>query len=77
MSFRAEQRLLPAPRLALPTLVLHGGADACTHPDGSRGREHYFSGRYQRLVLEGVGHFPQREAATQVADAILRFCADD
>lgn len=23
----AEQRLLPAPRLALPTLVLHGGAD--------------------------------------------------
>ncbi|MEG6658053.1 alpha/beta hydrolase, partial [Pseudomonas aeruginosa] len=36
-----------------------------------------FSGRYQRLVLEGVGHFPQREAATQVADAILRFCADD
>ncbi|MGZ2949675.1 hypothetical protein, partial [Pseudomonas aeruginosa] len=28
-------------------------------------------------VLEGVGHFPQREAATQVADAILRFCADD
>ena len=54
----AEQRLLPAPRLALPTLVLHGGADACTHPDGSRGREHYFSGRYQRLVLEGVGHFP-------------------
>lgn len=73
----AEQRLLPAPRLALPTLVLHGGADACTHPDGSRGREHYFSGRYQRLVLEGVGHFPQREAATQVADAILRFCADD
>ncbi|MBF2998492.1 alpha/beta hydrolase, partial [Pseudomonas aeruginosa] len=51
--------------------------DACTHPDGSRGREHYFSGRYQRLVLEGVGHFPQREAATQVADAILRFCADD
>ncbi len=49
----------------------------CLHPDGSRGREHYFSGRYQRLVLEGVGHFPQREAANQVADAILRFCADD
>ncbi|HBO6366791.1 TPA: alpha/beta hydrolase, partial [Pseudomonas aeruginosa] len=47
------------------------------HPDGSRGREHYFSGRYQRLVLESVGHFPQREAAAQVADAILRFCADD
>ncbi|MGV8455925.1 alpha/beta fold hydrolase, partial [Pseudomonas aeruginosa] len=73
----AEQCLIPAPRLAMPSLVLQGGADACTHPDGSRGREHYFSGRYQRLVLEGVGHFPQREAATQGADAILRFRADD
>ena len=42
----------------------------CLHPPRRlRGREHYFSGRYQRLVLEGVGHFPQREAATQVADA--------
>ncbi|MCR3782044.1 hypothetical protein K3Z87_22360, partial [Pseudomonas aeruginosa] len=48
-----------------------------TVSSAARGREHYFSGRYQRLVLEGVGHFPQREAANQVADAILRFCADD
>ncbi len=46
-------------------------------PTAPADREHYFSGRYQRLVLESVGHFPQREAAAQVADAILRFCADD
>ena len=50
----------------------------CLHPPRRLPRtRHYFSGRYQRLVLEGVGHFPQREAANQVADAILRFCADD
>ncbi|OKR57909.1 alpha/beta hydrolase [Pseudomonas aeruginosa] len=52
-------------------LCLHGGADACTHPDGSRGREQYFSGRYRRLLLDGVGHFPPREAALRGAAEAL------
>ncbi|MGC3513057.1 alpha/beta hydrolase, partial [Pseudomonas aeruginosa] len=46
-------------------------------PDGTRGRELYFCGRYLRQVLESVGQYPQREAAAQEADAILRICADD
>ncbi|EGD06298.1 putative hydrolase, partial [Burkholderia sp. TJI49] len=69
-----DARLNPAPVLSVPTLVLHGGADACNHPDSSAGRERFFSGRYERQVLDGVGHFPQREAAAPVADAIVRFC---
>lgn len=69
-----EARLHPAPVLAVPTLVLHGGADTCNHPDTSKGREAFFQGRYERHVLDGVGHFPQREAPQAVADAILRFC---
>lgn len=69
----AEAQLDPAPLLALPTLVLHGAVDRCNHPDSSTGREAYFSGRYQREVLDGIGHFPQREAAPVVAEAILRF----
>ncbi|AUA56755.1 alpha/beta hydrolase [Achromobacter spanius] len=68
-------RLTPAPVLTVPTLVLHGGADAANHPATSDGKEHFFSGAYERLVLNGVGHFPQREAPQAVADAILRFCA--
>jgi len=71
-----EARLTPAPVLSVPTLVLHGGADTCNHPDSSKGREHFFRGRYERQVLEGIGHFPQREAPQQVARAILGFCAD-
>ncbi|MBK1689635.1 alpha/beta fold hydrolase [Rubrivivax gelatinosus] len=71
-----ESRLDPAPVLAVPTLVLHGAADGCNHPDSSLGREPFFDGRYERRVLEGVGHFPQREAAQQVGDAILRFCSE-
>lgn len=69
-----EARLHPAPVLSVPTLVLHGGADTCNHPDSSKGREAFFNGGYERQVLDGVGHFPQREASRSVAEAILSFC---
>ncbi|HWY72030.1 MAG TPA: alpha/beta hydrolase, partial [Burkholderiaceae bacterium] len=39
--------------------------------------EGFFTGPYRRVVLEGVGHFPQRESPADVADAIARFCADE
>lgn len=71
----AEARLNPAPVLSVPTLVLHGALDTCNHPDSSQGREAFFSGRYARQVLPGVGHFPQREAGPAVAEAILRFAS--
>lgn len=69
-----ERRLHPAPILSVPTLVLHGAADTCNHPDSSKGREAFFTDRYERQELEGIGHFPQREAAREVAEAIVRFC---
>jgi len=69
-----ELRLHPAPVLSVPTLVLHGGDDTCNHPDSSQGREGFFHGGYARQVLKGIGHFPQREAPSEVAEAILRFC---
>jgi pimeloyl-ACP methyl ester carboxylesterase len=68
-----EAQLKPAPVLAVPTLLLHGGADLCNDPASSAGRERFFTGRYERVVLDGVGHFPQREAPRAVADEILRF----
>jgi len=69
-----ERRLHPAPVLSVPTLVLHGGVDTCNQPDSSKGRERFFSGVYERQVIDGVGHFPQREAPQPVAEAILQFC---
>jgi pimeloyl-ACP methyl ester carboxylesterase len=68
-----DATLDPAPVLAVPTLVLHGAADTCNHPDTSAGKERFFSGPYRRELLDGVGHFPQREAPAAVADALLRF----
>jgi pimeloyl-ACP methyl ester carboxylesterase len=68
-----DAQLKPAPALGLPALVLHGGADLCNDPASSAGRERLFTGRYERVVLDGVGHFPQREAPRAVASEILKF----
>lgn len=70
---RDEALLNPAPSLSVPTLVLHGAADTCNHPDSSAGREHLFKGTYRRTLLDGVGHFPQREVPLAVTGEILRF----
>ncbi|MGK9233673.1 alpha/beta hydrolase [Inquilinus limosus] len=70
-----EARLASDPQIAVPTLVLHGGSDPCNDCATSAGKEKFFSGRYERDVLPGIGHFPQREAPNAVAEAILRFLA--
>ena len=67
--------LHPAPLLDVPTLVLHGAADGANHPDTSAGKEHLFRGGCERKVLEGVGHFPPREAAALVSAELIRFLA--
>lgn len=68
-----EQRLSPVPVITIPTLVIHGEEDTCNDPSTSEGREALFSGPYRRLLLKGVGHFPQREAPQAVAEAVVRF----
>ncbi len=68
-----DAALTPAPVLELPTLVIHGGADGVNPPESSAGKEACFRGRYQRTVLPGIGHFPQREAPQAVARAMLDF----
>jgi pimeloyl-ACP methyl ester carboxylesterase len=69
-------KLVRAPVLAVPTLVIHGGADTVNHPDTSSGKERFFSGTYRRVVLDGIGHFPQREAPERVHREIGEFCAE-
>lgn len=59
--------------ISVPTLVIHGGGDPCNDPSTSDGRENFFLGHYQRIVLAGVGHFPQREAPEAVSEATVRF----
>ncbi|WP_028932741.1 alpha/beta fold hydrolase [Pseudonocardia spinosispora] len=65
-----HQLAIPAPVLC-PTVMVHGGADADNLPETSEGKEHLFPNGYRRIVLDGVGHFPPREAPGAVAEAIL------
>jgi pimeloyl-ACP methyl ester carboxylesterase len=66
-----QSRLGRAERVGVPTLMIQGGSDFCDAPSESEDQEQYFSAGYERLVLEGVGHFPHREAPDAVADAVL------
>ncbi len=68
--------LRPLPLLATPTLVLHGKDDYVNPVETSANKEAWFSGGYHRVVLDGVGHFPQREAVQRVAHEILTFIGE-
>jgi len=67
-----QQRLHQTEHVAVPTLLIQGAADTCDGPQESEGLDHYFTAGYRRLLLEGVGHFPHREAPDAVATAILQ-----
>jgi pimeloyl-ACP methyl ester carboxylesterase len=72
-SYDALQRKLhQADKVSIPTLMIQGGSDFCDAPSESEGLEAHFTGGYQRLLLDGVGHFPHREAPAIVAGAIRR-----
>jgi len=69
--YSALQRTLSKiDRLLTPTLVIHGSADSCDEPSGFEGMERYFTGNFKKLLLEGIGHFPPREAPGVVAEAL-------
>jgi pimeloyl-ACP methyl ester carboxylesterase len=69
----AEARIQANPVILAPTLVLHGGADPCTQPSTSEGKEKFFSGPYERHVIAGARHFVQRQMPERVAHHILHF----
>lgn len=54
-------------QLTVPTLMVQGDEDYCDPPIESEGQGRWFTAGYRRMVLEGVGHFPAREAASIVA----------
>jgi len=69
-----RRRVAAVDHLTVPTLMVQGAADACDPPSESEGLEGHFD-VYTRVVLDGVGHFPQREAPADVADLVLAHLA--
>jgi pimeloyl-ACP methyl ester carboxylesterase len=66
-----QQRLMQIENLTTPTLMIQGGSDFCDEPASSEGQERFFSAGYRRLLLDGVGHFPAREAPEEVSQAVM------
>ena len=63
-------RLDDVEQVSVPTLMIQGGADFCDPPEASVGLEPHFD-TYERVVIDGVGHFPHREAP-EVVSALVR-----
>lgn len=64
-------RVREAHAIKVPTMILHGLADTCCLPELSEECDGYFPGGFARVTLDGVGHFPQREAPAAVARHIV------
>lgn len=76
-ALRLDERIATDPVIRVPTLVIHGGADPCNEPATSEGKGHLFAARYERIVLDRLGHFPHRQAPDQVLDCIIPFLAEN
>lgn len=72
-----RRRVADTETLTVPTLMIQGGADGTVLPQSSEGKEGFFHGGYRRRVLDGVGHFPMREAPEAVAAAIIGHLRQD
>ena len=57
--------------LGVPTLLVHGLQDRCELAETTDGAGKYFTAGYRRVLLDGIGHFPQREAPDRTAQEIL------
>jgi pimeloyl-ACP methyl ester carboxylesterase len=68
-----DQCAMSAQSISVPTLMIQGGADGVTLAATTDGKDRYFTGGYQRVVLDGVGHFPTRERPDAVNRLLLEF----
>jgi pimeloyl-ACP methyl ester carboxylesterase len=68
-----DKRAKAATSISVPTLMIQGEADGVTLTDSTAGKDKYFTGGYRREVLDGVGHFPTREAPDAVNKLLLDF----
>ena len=70
-----EQLLATGPSIRVPSLVLHGAADAIHLPERSLPGMARFPAGTQRRLIDGAGHFLPREAPDVVAEAVVELAA--
>ena len=57
--------------LGIPMLFIQGDADGVNPPETSENIARKFTGPFKRIILPGIGHFPTREAAPEVTQALI------
>ena len=65
-----EAKLLGKPKIAVPTICLHGENDGASLAESSEEQEKYFTDFYERRALQGIGHFLTREQPKAVVEAV-------
>jgi pimeloyl-ACP methyl ester carboxylesterase len=67
-----EEALAKQPAITVPAISLQGDASGTGQPDLTADRHAvHFTGRYERRVLPGVGHFIPREAPEAFVRAVI------
>jgi pimeloyl-ACP methyl ester carboxylesterase len=67
----SERRLAAQPPITVPTIVLHGHDNGVSPVATSERHTRFFTGRYERRVIAGVGHNLPQEAPADFAAAVL------
>ncbi len=80
-SWRADQgdpeaRKALVRRIGVPTLAIGGKADGALLPGTYEATPSCYTGHYEMTLLDGVGHFPHREAPDKVIPRIVEFLAE-
>jgi pimeloyl-ACP methyl ester carboxylesterase len=70
-----EQALAAQPKIAVPTIALHGEASGVGPPAQSVQHARFFTGPYQRRVIAKAGHYLPAEAPREFAGALLELVA--
>jgi pimeloyl-ACP methyl ester carboxylesterase len=66
-----EQRLATRPKIAAPTIVLHGEGDGVGPPTATDAQARFFTGPYQRRLIPVIGHDVPQEAPKETVAALL------
>ena len=68
---QTESLLAGLPKISVPTITLHGAVDGVIPARTSEGHARHFTQRYERRVLDNIGHNVPQEAPLAFAQAIL------
>jgi pimeloyl-ACP methyl ester carboxylesterase len=73
LSLWLERRIKETKTLALPGIYFQGNEDGVNPPQVSEDVYKKFTGPFDRILLQNVGHFPQREDPETVARELALF----